>query len=98
LLQLIAEADCYVKLSGAYRIAEYPWSGVAPLARALIERAPHRMVWGSDWPHVAITDQRRMPTTGDLLDLLVDWTPDKAIQRQILVENPLKLYGSPSRR
>ena len=42
----------YVKLSGGYRISKLPdWSDAAPLARALIEANPERMIWGSDWPH-----------------------------------------------
>jgi len=49
------------------------------------------MLWGSDWPHVAC--KLPMPNDGDLLDLLGDWAPDAAIRRQILVDNPARLYG-----
>ena len=34
-----------------------------------------------------------MPNDGDLLDLLGDWAPDEAVRRQILVDNPARLYG-----
>jgi predicted TIM-barrel fold metal-dependent hydrolase len=30
---------------------------------AVVEHAPERLVWGSDWPHVNM-DGRAMPTTG----------------------------------
>jgi predicted TIM-barrel fold metal-dependent hydrolase len=93
LARLLNGSDCYVKLSAAYRLASRPWNEVAPLARALIELAPDRLLWGSDWPHVAIADVDEMPSTESLLDLLRDWTPDPAILQQILVKNPLKLYG-----
>jgi predicted TIM-barrel fold metal-dependent hydrolase len=84
-----------VKLSAAYRLSPPPWSQVGPLATALIDLAPERLLWGSDWPHVAITDPEAVPPTEALLDLLPDWTSDAAIQRRILVDNPARLYGRP---
>jgi 2-pyrone-4,6-dicarboxylate lactonase len=97
LARLLSDSDCYVKLSAAYRLAVRPWNEVAPMARALIELAPDRLLWGSDWPHVAIADACAMPPTQSLLDLLPDWASDSVIQRRILVENPLKLYCQASR-
>ncbi len=34
-----------------------------------------------------------MPDDGHLLDLLMDWTPEEATQRKILVETPERLFG-----
>jgi D-galactarolactone isomerase len=34
-----------------------------------------------------------MPDDADLLDLLLDWVPDDATRRRILVDNPAELYG-----
>jgi predicted TIM-barrel fold metal-dependent hydrolase len=34
-----------------------------------------------------------MPDDGHLLDLFMDWTPDKAMRRKILVETPKRLFG-----
>jgi predicted TIM-barrel fold metal-dependent hydrolase len=70
-----------------------PYAEVTPLARALIARAPGRMLWGSDWPHVNMRD-RQMPNDGDLFDLLLDWAPDAADRQRILVDNPDTLYGT----
>jgi predicted TIM-barrel fold metal-dependent hydrolase len=81
----------WVKLSGAYRIAAPPYTETIPLARALIEAAPGRCLWGSDWPHVSQTEF--MPNPGDLLDLLADWAPDPSMRQRILVDNPHRLYG-----
>lgn len=82
----------WVKLSGAYRLADSPpYAETAPLARALFAAAPDRCVWGSDWPHVA--QWGVMPNVGDLLDLLADWLPDDAARRRVLVDNPRRLYG-----
>jgi len=34
-----------------------------------------------------------MPNDGDLLDFLLTSVPDETIRKQILVDNPAKLYG-----
>jgi len=95
LLRMLDTGRVWVKLSGPMRSSggDMPYAEVTPLARALIARAPERMLWGSDWPHVNMRD-RRMPNDGDLFDLLLDWAPDAADQRRILVDNPDRLYGT----
>jgi 2-pyrone-4,6-dicarboxylate lactonase len=95
LAHLVRNADCHVKLSAAYRLSPAPWTKVGPLAAALIDLAPDRLLWGSDWPHVAITDPDAMPPTEALLDLLAEWSADEEVQRRILVDNPRRLYGTP---
>jgi len=94
LRQGVAHDGWWVKLSGAYRISEDfdRYDDVTPWAQALIAAAPERMVWGSDWPHVAIP---RMPDTGTLRNLLPKWAPDAATRHAILVENPQTLYDFP---
>ena len=89
---LLREHRFWVKLSGAYRISkDFPaFRDVVPWARELIESAPDRCVWGSDWPHVALD---RMPDTGNLLNALPDWSPDPDQLQRILVDNPARLYG-----
>ena len=49
------------------------------------------MVWGTDWPHPALTDY--MPNDGDLLDALATYAPDETVRNAILVDNPERLYG-----
>jgi predicted TIM-barrel fold metal-dependent hydrolase len=91
---LVAEGRCWVKLTAPYRITAQPavpYDDVTPFARALIETRPDRMLWGSDWPHVAC--RLAMPNDGDLLGLLAAWAPDEAVRRRILVDNPARLYG-----
>jgi predicted TIM-barrel fold metal-dependent hydrolase len=34
-----------------------------------------------------------MPNDGDLCDLLTAWVPDAALRKQVLVDNPARLYG-----
>ena len=93
LCKLLQEADCWVKISGANRIASepIPYRDTIPFARALVAARPERAVWGSDWPHVAIKGP--MVNDGVLLDLLAEWVPDAATRTRILVDNPAALYG-----
>ena len=96
LLALLREGRTWVKLSGAYRLSGQdhpPFDDVMPMARALIETRPDRLVWGTDWPHPAVT--RPMPNDGPLLDLLAEWAPDPGTRHRILCENPAALYDFP---
>jgi len=93
-LKMLDTGRVWLKLSGPMRctLENVPYPSVTPMARAFVKHAPERMVWGSDWPHVNL-DGREMPDDGDLVDLLLDWVPDEATRKRILVDNPNKLYG-----
>jgi predicted TIM-barrel fold metal-dependent hydrolase len=91
LLALLRQGSCWIKLSGAYRVAKYkPLSSVAPLGRALVATRPDRLIWGSDWPH--LTDGQR--DTGEILNLLADWAPTAEARQTILVGGPNRLFFS----
>jgi D-galactarolactone isomerase len=66
------------------------------VARAYVEAAPHRVVWGSDWPHPNLRANEK-PSDALLFDLLSEWAPKRADRDRILVENPEALYGFPKR-
>jgi predicted TIM-barrel fold metal-dependent hydrolase len=34
-----------------------------------------------------------MPNDGALCDVLLEWIPDAALRKQVLVDNPAALYG-----
>ena len=90
LLNLLECGHCYIKLSGAYRIAKHRgYEVVEPVAKAIVERAPERAIWGSDWPHISYSDR----DTGELLNLLERWAPSPQARQHILVENPNRLFG-----
>ena len=94
LLKKFETADyLWVKVSGSERIsaAGPPFDDAVPFAQALLEVAPDRLIWGTDWPHPNIS--RFMPNDGDLADLLPRITSDPALQRKILVDNPIRLFG-----
>ena len=62
-----------------------------PIARALIEAAPDRVIWSTDWPHpVSVTQP---PNDADLLELLFSYVPDAADRQRVLVDNPARLFG-----
>ena len=90
LLALLTQGNCWIKLSGPYRVAQdKPLSHVAPLGRSLVATRPGRLLWGSDWPH--LPDGQR--DTGEFLNLLADWAPDEADRRTILVDGPDRLFS-----
>jgi 2-pyrone-4,6-dicarboxylate lactonase len=92
LLSLARSGRCWFKLSAPYRISTQPplFPDVTPFAHALLEAAPDRCVWGTDWPH---PNASFIPNDGDLVDLLPAWIPDEALRRKVLVDNPAELYG-----
>jgi predicted TIM-barrel fold metal-dependent hydrolase len=93
LLDLLRTGDgrCYVKLTGVYRMSQAPgFADAAPMARALIEAAPDRIIWGSDYPHLSFADK---VGSIELFNLLGEWAPDAAQRCKILVDNPARLFG-----
>ena len=92
-LSVFGDGNCWVKMTGPYRFSQQetpPYKDVLPFASKLLDVAPERLLWGSDWPHVM--QIKPMPNAADLLDLFAQWVPLEALQKQILVDNPAKLY------
>ena len=89
LLDLLAGGRAWVKLSNAL----FPPS--AQRARILAQANPDRILWGSDWPHVAYSEDS-VPDDGVLVDALAQWIPDAALREKVLVANPDQLYFRPS--
>jgi predicted TIM-barrel fold metal-dependent hydrolase len=82
-------SNCWIKLSGPYRVANgKPLSSVQELGAALVRTNPNRLLWGSDWPH--LPDGQR--DTGELLNLLADWSPSPEDRHRILVDSPTHLF------
>jgi 2-pyrone-4,6-dicarboxylate lactonase len=81
----------WVKFTGTYRMGTLPgMADVLPMARALIDAAPSRLIWGSDYPHLSFADK---VGSVQLFNLLADWAPDEGTRRKILVDNPATLFG-----
>ena len=92
LLRLMRDGKAWVKLTAPYRLTQsaLPYADTTPFAQALVQAAPERLLWGSDWPHVFV--KTAMPNDGDLFDVFSKWVPDAALRKRILVDNPAAVY------
>lgn len=103
-LRLARCPHVWVKLSGADRITRSTGrlADALPFMRALVAAAPERVVWGSDWPNIGfhagrqVADDAILPhrelDAGELLDLLEEAVPERAVREAILAGNPAVLY------
>lgn len=93
LLDLMKNELAWVKVSGPERIssAGKPFHDAIPFARALIEAAPDRVLWGTDFPHPNV---KWMPNDGELVDLFAAFCDDEGLRKKILADNPTRLYWS----
>ncbi len=97
LVRLVRRGKVYVKLSAAHR---FP-ADAAPIARALAEANPARLLWGTDWPHPGGAQGTRLADAVQpfhaiddraALARLTSWFADANLRRKILVDNPARLY------
>lgn len=90
LLELTRLENCWIKVSGSERISRHPFSAAVPIARALVEASPTRVLWGTDFPHPNLKDP---VDEADLVDLIPQFVRSPAEQRLLLIDNPARLYG-----
>jgi 2-pyrone-4,6-dicarboxylate lactonase len=90
LIELSRLENCWIKVCSAERISLPPYAAAVPIAQALVEAAPERVLWGTDFPHPNATHEA---DEADLVDLIPQFTSDAAQQHRLLVENPARLYG-----
>ena len=90
--RLARNPRCWIKLSAPMRMSAqaYPYADVDPYVRALMDVTTDRLLWATDWPHTNL--EAAVPDDADLVDLIERWIPDAGLQRQILVDNPARLY------
>jgi predicted TIM-barrel fold metal-dependent hydrolase len=93
LLKLAELETCWIKVSGSERVSSSgpPFLDAVPFARAIVDAAPDRVLWGTDWPHPNVG--RHLPNDGALMDLVPLIAPDTDLRRKLLVDNPARLYG-----
>ena len=92
LLDLVNHGDrlAYVKFTGTYRMSKVPhFNDADPMAKALIQAAPDRLIWGSDYPHLSFDEHSSV----ELFNLLSRWTDDANVRKLILSDNPARLFG-----
>jgi 2-pyrone-4,6-dicarboxylate lactonase len=96
LLNILKRDNVWAKIMGPYFVSSRApgYADVTPFARAVVAAAPDRVIWGTDWPHPATHGLKvPMPNDGDLADMLLEWVPDEAQRKKVLVTNPARLYG-----
>lgn len=93
-LRLIREhSNFWSKVSCPDRLSKSGPPGyddVVPFARRLVETFPDRVLWGTDWPHPNM--RSHMPDDGELVDFIPRIAVTAELQRQLLVDNPRRLY------
>jgi 2-pyrone-4,6-dicarboxylate lactonase len=103
LLDLLKNDRFWVKIASIDKLSaqtvpfeptSIPYSDIVPMGKAVIETAPDRVIWGSDWPHGNNFQPGRVPNEGDLLNCLGAMATDEGTRRKILSENPKRLYFS----
>ena len=60
------------------------------MALALIEAAPDRIMWGTDWPHPNRYEAN--PNDGDMVNAFGEWVEDAAMRTKIMVDNAAAFY------
>ena len=90
LIELSRLDNCWIKVGGSERISLPPYTAAVPIARAIVEALPTRVLWGTDFPHPNSTHDA---DDADLLDLIPQFAPDVLAQKRLLVDNPAQLYG-----
>lgn len=89
-----SDEKCWVKITGPERVSRIgpPFHDAVPFARQLIVTAPHRVLWGTDWPHPNVPF---VPDDGDLVDLVPLYADDPVMRQRLLVDNPHQLFRFP---
>ncbi|MQQ07475.1 amidohydrolase family protein [Epibacterium sp. SM1979] len=96
--RLLDGGNMWFKFAGCYESSREggpEFSDIAKVAKAVVEYAPERVIWGTNWPHNLAQKTEDYPDDGALLDTVLSWVPDTALQ-QVLVDNPQELYGFPT--
>jgi predicted TIM-barrel fold metal-dependent hydrolase len=61
--------------------------------RRSMRPAPHRCLFGTDWPHTHSHNEGGGPPESKLIALLYRFLPDAAARQAVLVDNPARLHG-----
>ena len=104
LLDLMASDNIWMKLSGPYQISDQApnYFDVQDVASRFFQTSPHRVVWGSDWPHTGGSDRPANNPAEEVepfrpendrynLSIVTEGLDLKA-RHALLVDNPARLF------
>ena len=91
------DPDVWSKVSCPERLslAGPPYDDVVPFQKAIVERFPDRVLWGTDWPHPNLKGQ--MADDGVLVDQIPKFAATEEARRKLLIDNPMALYWGDDR-
>ncbi|HUK60056.1 MAG TPA: amidohydrolase family protein [Stellaceae bacterium] len=93
-LQCLDTGRCWVKINPRFSAEnDFPFADTKPFVQKLVQHAPNRIVWCSDWPHPQYF--KPMPNDGDLVDIMLDWIPDEKTRNRIFADNAAECFGFP---
>jgi 2-pyrone-4,6-dicarboxylate lactonase len=75
-----------------FTVAGAPYDDVVPFAKAIVDRFPDRVIWGTDWPHPNMP--KEAPDDGVIVDMIPKIATTPELQKKLLVDNPMRLYWS----
>ena len=99
LIDLLKDDRFWVKICSVDKISKtrqarvgngIPFSDVIPLGQAVIDAAPDRTMWGTDWPHPNKYEVN--PNDGDLVNAFGEWVQDQTMRQKIMTDNPGEFY------
>ncbi|TCP96920.1 putative TIM-barrel fold metal-dependent hydrolase [Cricetibacter osteomyelitidis] len=96
LVALLEKGKTWVKLSALYHNSKTTdFSDMEQITKALVQLAPERLLWGTDWPHPnLISANKPMPDDKYCLAKIYEWLDNDAIRQQVFVNNPDTLFFS----
>lgn len=92
-LELASLPHVYTKVTCPERLSKSApptYDDFVPFAQAVVETAPDRVIWGTDWPHPNL--KTHMPDDAHLVDMIPRIATTPELQQKLLVENPMRLY------
>lgn len=94
-LRLMEQDNIWAKVTCPERLSKSGppnYEDFVPFARAVVDRFPDRVLWGTDWPHPNLAMVGHMPDDGRLVDMIPRIAPTAELQHKLLVDNPGRLY------
>jgi 2-pyrone-4,6-dicarboxylate lactonase len=90
--RMMEDEKFWIKVSCPERLTKAgpPYDDVLPFGRDMVESFPDRVLWGTDWPHPNM--KSHAPDDGLLVDRIPLIAPTEALQRKLLIDNPMRLY------